>query len=58
MDERDYACQIIKVKKKHQAWKRYRLTQDGKDYSRARNQARWATRSAVRDVEKTTTENV
>ena len=35
---------LAKVKKKHQTWKRYKLTKDGKDYNayaRARNRARW-----------------
>ena len=52
---------LAKVKKKHQAWKIYKRTQEGKDYQeyvRARNQARGATRQAVRDFEKLVAKNV
>jgi hypothetical protein len=46
---------IKKIKKKHAAWKRYLNTREGRDYTeycRARNQAKWATRKAMRDFEK------
>lgn len=52
---------LAKVKKKHHAWKRYQHTKDGEayhDYIQARNQARWATRQAVRDFEKLVAKNV
>ena len=46
---------LKKVRKKKQAYKRYLQTKEGADwenYTRARNQANWACRSAVRDMEK------
>ena len=46
---------FAKIKKKHHAWKRYILTKSGQDYidfTRARNQARRATRQAVKSLEK------
>lgn len=44
-----------KVKKKHRAWNKYTRTKEHADYNayvRARNQARWATRNAVKIFEK------
>ena len=49
---------LTKVKKKQAAWKRYLETRDGKsyqEYCRSRNQARKATRIAVREFEKNIT---
>lgn len=46
---------MAKVKKKRQAYERYLQTRDGQDYlqyARARNQARKACRTAVRELEK------
>jgi hypothetical protein len=45
---------LTKVKKKHEAWKRYMKTREGADYQeycRTRNQAKWATRQAVKQFE-------
>jgi len=45
---------LTKVRKKTEAYKRYMGTREGKDfdlYARARNQAKWACRCAVRDHE-------
>ncbi|XP_077989646.1 uncharacterized protein LOC144443981 [Glandiceps talaboti] len=44
-----------KVKEKHRAFKKYITTRDGEDYrvfAKARNQAKWACRQAVRDFER------
>ena len=46
---------VAKVKKKHQAWKRYLATQDGQAYqlyARARNQAKWECQKAHKAYEK------
>ena len=46
---------LAKMKKKTASFKRYMETKEGKDYqvyAKARNQARWACRAAVRDFEK------
>ena len=46
---------LTKLKKKHSAFKRYLQTREGEDYqqyARARNQAKWACRAAVRDFER------
>jgi hypothetical protein len=46
---------LIKLKKKHSAYKRYLETREGEEYqqyARTRNQAKWACRAAVRDFEK------
>jgi hypothetical protein len=46
---------LTKIKKKHAAWKRYLATRDGKEYTeycQARNQARWATRKAMKEFER------
>ena len=46
---------IAKLKKKHHAYRRYMETQEGKDYedyAKARNQAKWECKKAVRDLEK------
>jgi len=46
---------LRKVKKKHQVWQRYQQTREAADYlayTRARNQARWATRGAIRRFER------
>lgn len=45
---------IAKLKKKHKAFRRYMQTQEGSDYNeyaKARNQAKWECRKAVRDFE-------
>ena len=45
---------MTKVRKKHAAWRRYMGTREGQDYTafcRARNQAKWATRQALRQFE-------
>ena len=45
---------LIKVKKKHAAWCHYLETKEGhayNEYCNARNQAKWATRQALRDYE-------
>ena len=52
---------LAKVKKKHDAWKRYLETNSGEhylEYTRARNQAKWATKKAKREFEKTLARNV
>jgi hypothetical protein len=46
---------LIKLKKKHAAYRRYLETREGEEYqqyARTRNQAKWACRAAVRDFEK------
>jgi hypothetical protein len=46
---------LTKVKEKHHAWHRYKKSKDAKDYEqyvKIRNQAWWATRNAVRALEK------
>ena len=46
---------IKKVRKKHASWRRYVETKDGRDYveyCKARNQAKWETRKAIREFEK------
>ncbi len=47
---------LAKVQKKHQAWKRYKLTQDV--YATASNQERWATRNVMGDLEKTLAKDI
>ena len=45
---------LAKVKKKHEAWKRYLQSESGEaylEYTRARNQAKWHTRKAQRIYE-------
>ena len=45
---------LTKVKKKHEAWKRYLQSESGEaylEYTRARNQAKWHTRKAQRIYE-------
>ena len=45
---------LKKVKKKKVAYQRYKATKEGRawdDYARARNEAKWACRQAVRDME-------
>ena len=52
---------LRKVKKEHSAWNRYQRTKDGQDYllfARAQNQARWASRSKVREFEKQLAKNI
>ena len=52
---------LSKVKMKHTSWKRYLKTKAGEDYlkyTRARNQARWATRKAQRAFESKLAEDV
>ena len=52
---------LAKVKKKHQAWKRYLETKSGElylEYTRARNQAKWETRKAKIAFEKMLAKNV
>ena len=51
---------LLKVKKKHQAFRRYMETRDGQDYllyARARNQAKQACRIAVKEHEKNIARN-
>ena len=51
MDEKVFA----KVRKKHAAYRRYMDTKEGREYqeyARARNQAKWECRKAVRDLER------
>ncbi|RUS84500.1 hypothetical protein EGW08_007739 [Elysia chlorotica] len=46
---------LAKVKKKHATFKRYMETREGKDYAeyaKARNQAKWECRKAIRDLER------
>lgn len=46
---------LAKIKQKHSAFKRYMNTREGKDYqiyAKARNQAKWECRKAVRDMER------
>jgi hypothetical protein len=46
---------LAKVRRKHAAWRRYMDTREGRDYKvfcKARNQAKWATRQAIRQFEK------
>ena len=46
---------FVKVKKKSAAFKRYQETKEGEDYNtyaKARNQAKWTCRAAVREFEK------
>ena len=52
---------LVKVKTKRDTWKRYKTTRDERDYkvyTRARNQARWATRQAVKQFEKSIAKEV
>ena len=52
---------LRKIKKKHSAWNRYQRTKDGQDYikfAKARNQAKWANRSRVREFEKQIARNM
>ena len=52
---------LAKVKTKRDTWKRYKTTRDERDYkvyTRARSQARWATRHAVKQFEKSIAKEV
>ena len=52
---------LVKVRRKHAAWKRYLETKDGEDYlkyTKARNQARWETRKSQREYEKKVAKDV
>jgi len=50
---------LRKVRKKHSAWRRYVTTKEGRDYQeycKYRNQAKWETRKAVKNFERSIAE--
>lgn len=51
----------MKIKEKHKSWRKYmncKTRQNYVQYTRARNQARWATREARKNIEKSIAQNV